>query len=85
MSKSTVLLPEIKLLQKQLKNTQKQLSKFLVTVQFSSCNLSLKKFIEAYFKRLKIFLLYFYDVFDVILREKSSAEVRLIYAERMSL
>ena len=46
---------------------------------------SLKKSKEVHFNKSKIFVLYFYDAYDVILWEKSSAEARLIDAEQISL
>ena len=38
---------------------------------------------EVHFNRSKIFLVYFYDVHDVSLWKKSSADVRLIHVEQM--
>ena len=47
---------------------------------------SLKKSIEVHFSTSKIFLLYFYNAYDVNLREKKiSSEAPLIHAEQMNL
>ena len=46
---------------------------------------SLKKPIEVHFNRSKFFVLYFYDAYEVSLREKFSAKMRLIHAEQISL
>ena len=46
---------------------------------------SMKKSLEEHFNRSNIFLLYFYDAYDVNLWGKKSAELRLIHAEQMSL
>ena len=53
----------------------------------SSYAVILKKSIEVRFNRSKIFLLYFYEAYDVdlCLSEKISRETRFIHAEQMSL
>ena len=43
----------------------------------------MKKSIEVHFNRSNIFLLYFYNAYDVICEKKNSAEVRLIPAKQM--
>ena len=45
----------------------------------------LKKPIEVHFNRSKFFVLYFYDAYEVSLRETFSAKIRLIHAEQISL
>ena len=55
----------------------------MISVEFPL--LSLKNSIEAHFNILKIFVLYFYDVYTSICAKNISAEARFIHAEEMSL
>ena len=53
-------------------------NRFIPPEQVEKINLSLKKSIEVHFSRSKIFLLYFYDAYDVNLWEKKETNVLLM-------
>ena len=50
----------------------------------SEAKISLSKNHKSVLRKITIDLSYFWDVYDVNLREKNSAEVRLIHAEQIS-